>query len=66
MISQILQAFRGKEARDIETLSKVISDFSKVIANIEDDISEVDLNPIMVFDKGQGVKIADSLITFAN
>lgn len=64
--SQILQAYRGKEARDIEALSKVISDFSKVIASIEDDISEADLNPIMVFDRGQGVKIADSLITFTN
>lgn len=63
-VSQILQAYRGKEARDIEALSKVISDFSKVIANAEDDISEADLNPIMVFDQGQGVKIADSLITF--
>lgn len=64
--SQVLQAYRGKKARDIDALSKLISDFSKVIATVEDDILEADLNPVMVFDEGHGVKIADGLITLKN
>lgn len=62
--SQILQAYRGKEARDLDALSKVIADFSNVIASAEDNILEADLNPIMVFGEGKDVKIADSLLTF--
>lgn len=64
--SQVLQAYRGKKARDTEALSELISDFSKIIATIEEDILEADLNPVMVFDEGQGVKIADGLITLKN
>ena len=64
--SQVLQAYRGKKARDIDALSKLISDFSKVIATVEEDILEADLNPVMVFDEGHGVKIADGLITLKN
>lgn len=62
--SQILQAYRGKEASDIAELSQVISRFSEVIASLDEDILEADLNPIMVFREGQGVKIADGLMTF--
>ena len=62
--SQILQAYRGKKASDIAELSQVISRFSEVIASLDEDISEADLNPIMVFSEGQGVKIADGLMTF--
>lgn len=64
--SQVLQAYRGKKARDTDALSKLISDFSKVIATVDEDILEADLNPVMVFDEGHGVKIADGLITLKN
>ncbi|MGE7778865.1 acetate--CoA ligase family protein [Peribacillus sp. NPDC097264] len=62
--SKILQGYRGKEASDIAALSQVISKFSEVIASLDEDLSEVDLNPIMVFCEGHGVKIADGIITF--
>ncbi|MFJ8063214.1 acetate--CoA ligase family protein [Psychrobacillus sp. NPDC096426] len=62
--SKILQAYRGMPAKDIEELSQVIAKFSELIFNLEDDLLESDLNPIMVFGEGQGVKIVDGLMTF--
>lgn len=62
--SEVLHAYRGKAASDIEELSKVISQFSYVIASLQEDLIEADLNPVMVFSEGQGVKIADGLMSF--
>ena len=61
---EVLYAYRGKPASDIKSLSEVISQFSYVIAALQDDLLEADLNPVMVFGKGQGVKIADGLMSF--
>lgn len=62
--SEVLQAYRGKLASDIDALSNVIAKFSTVLASLDNDILEADLNPVMVFSEGQGVKIADGLMTF--
>lgn len=61
---ELLNAYRGKAASDLEALSEVISQFSYVIASLQDDLLEADLNPVMVFSEGQGVKIADGLMSF--
>lgn len=61
--AQILHAYRGKAAYDVKALSEVISRFSEVLAQYEEHIIEADLNPIMVFEEGKGVKIADALLT---
>ena len=62
--AKVLEAYRGKPASDINALSEVISTFSEVVAVLEDDLIEADLNPVMVFNEGHGVKIADGLMTF--
>lgn len=62
--SKILEGYRGKPANDIEELSKVISKFSELIASLGENLLEADLNPIMVFREGKGVKIADGLMSF--
>jgi acetate---CoA ligase (ADP-forming) len=61
--SPILQSYRGKQPYDVEELSKLISQFSHFIASQEEKLVEVDLNPVMVFTKGQGIKVADGLMT---
>ena len=62
--AKVLEAYRGKPASDINALSEVISKFSEVVAALEDDLIEADLNPVMVFNEGHGVRIADGLMTF--
>jgi acetate---CoA ligase (ADP-forming) len=61
--SPILQSYRGKQPYDVEELSKLISQFSHFIVSQEEKLLEVDLNPVMVFTKGQGIKVADGLMT---
>lgn len=61
--SAILQSYRGKPPYDVEELSNLISQFSHFIVAHEEKLLEVDLNPVMVFAKGHGIKVADGLMT---
>jgi len=61
--SPILKSYRGKPPYDIEALSLLISQFSHLIVKQEKKLVEVDLNPVMVFAKGKGIKVADGLMT---
>jgi len=61
--SPILQSYRGKPPYDVAELSNLISQFSYFIVSQEEKLLEVDLNPVMVFPQGQGIKVADGLMT---
>jgi acyl-CoA synthetase (NDP forming) len=63
---KILQGARGKPPCDIEALGTVIARFSEMLAGAGSAVREIDMNPIMVFANGQGVKVADALITLNN
>jgi acyl-CoA synthetase (NDP forming) len=58
----ILGPYRGKPAADTDALIDVIVRLSHFAADHADDIAEIDLNPIIVHAKGQGVSIVDALI----
>ena len=36
---------------------------SQLATDLGDTISEIDINPLVVFEKGQGVKAVDALVT---
>ncbi|MFQ5484121.1 MAG: acetate--CoA ligase family protein [Desulfobacterales bacterium] len=59
---QILQGARGKTGSDIEAVVDVLLRISKLAKDWEDTISEIDINPLIVFDKGRGVKATDALV----
>lgn len=61
--SSVLQGLRGQPPYDVAALSRVIAAFSRLVADAGDVLEEIDLNPIMVFGQGRGVKIADALVT---
>lgn len=54
-------AFRGRGALDVEALADTIARVS-VLAAQEDRIAELDINPLFVRSRGQGVVAADALI----
>jgi acyl-CoA synthetase (NDP forming) len=58
----ILGPYRGKPAVDTDALIDVIVRLSHFAADHADDIAEIDLNPVIVHAKGQGVSIVDALI----
>ena len=60
--AQVLGPFRGAPAADTEALIELIVRLSHFAADHADEIAEIDLNPVIVHAKGQGVSIVDALI----
>ncbi len=60
--AKIFGAFRGAPPADLEALVELIVRLSQFAANHVDEIAEIDLNPVIVHAKGQGVSIVDVLI----
>ena len=60
--SVLLKGFRGASPKDIEALAHLLVNLSQLGASLSEDVKELDLSPVMVLDKGQGVKAADALV----
>ncbi len=58
----VLGPYRGALPADIEALIELIVRLSLFAADHADAIAEIDLNPVIVHAKGQGVSIVDALI----
>jgi acyl-CoA synthetase (NDP forming) len=66
MISQIrahklLEAFRGSKPKDIKALEEMILRVSQLVMDFPE-IRELDMNPVIVYDKGKGCNVADARI----
>jgi acetyltransferase len=59
---RLLSGHRGAPAADRTALVDTLVRLSRFAAAHEGSIAEVDLNPVMVLPRGQGVRIADALI----
>ncbi len=59
----VLQGARGKMKADIDAFSDVICRVSQLLTRAQD-IAEIDLNPVIVHEKGKGVSIVDSRVFF--
>ena len=62
-IYPLLQGARGKGRLDMDALVDVICRVSFLMAT-ESDISEMDLNPVIVHSEGQGVSMVDARVFF--
>lgn len=58
----ILKGARRKEPYDMESLVKTFTRFSLMVSHLEESIQEMDINPLKVFTKGNGVKALDVLV----
>ncbi len=58
----LLGAFRGKPEADVEALADLMVRLSQFAADHAETIAEIDLNPVIVHDKGKGVSLVDALI----
>jgi acetyltransferase len=59
---QILKGFRGKAPADIEKITGVLMKLSDLSMDLKETIKEIDINPLMVYGEGQGVKVVDALV----
>ncbi len=60
--AHVLDPWRGQPVADADALVDLMVRLSHFAADHADDISEIDLNPVIVHDHGQGLSIVDALI----
>lgn len=58
----LLDGFRGAEPADLAALARLVVQISEFATRFADDVSEVELNPVLVHPAGQGITIADALV----
>jgi acetyltransferase len=62
--ARLLEGFRGRLAADIDALADTLVRVSQMAAQLDGSLAELDINPLMVLPKGQGVKAADAVAVF--
>ena len=60
--AQLLRGFRGKPPADIGALADALVRVSHLAVHLDGKLAELDINPLMVFPAGQGVKAVDALV----
>jgi acetyl coenzyme A synthetase (ADP forming)-like protein len=58
----ILAGVRGEKPRDRDAMADTICRYSAMILDLQDEISESDANPVLVYEEGKGVKVVDARI----
>ena len=58
----ILDGVRGAPPADIEEVVRIIMCFAQLCIDLRDDVAEIDINPLVVFEHGTGAKVVDCLI----
>jgi len=58
----LLTGYRGDTRRDIAALARVIMAAGRLAQDFQDDLSELDINPVLVLPEGKGVKAVDALV----
>lgn len=59
---QILKGFRGKKRADMDSIVDILVKLSHLCIDLQEILGEIDINPLMVFDEGQGAKALDALV----
>jgi acyl-CoA synthetase (NDP forming) len=59
---KVLDGVRGASASDIDAICDAICRLSWLAVDLSDDVAEIDINPLIVFEPGAGCAAADALI----
>ena len=62
--ARLLQGFRRRPAADLEALEDTLVRVSYLAMHLEGNLTELDINPLIVLPSGQGVKAVDGLVVF--
>jgi acyl-CoA synthetase (NDP forming) len=64
--ARLMQGFRGRPLADIDALADALVRVSQLAVDLGDLISALDINPLMVLPRGQGVRAVDALVELAS
>ena len=60
--AQVLKGFRGKPPADVDSIVDVLVRLSSFASSQKDRIAEIDINPLIVREKGRGARAVDALV----
>jgi acyl-CoA synthetase (NDP forming) len=63
--ARLLQGFRGRPPADVDALVDAVVRLSQLAVDLGDLIAALDVNPLMVLPKGQGVRAVDAAVELA-
>ncbi|MCD6126853.1 MAG: acetate--CoA ligase family protein, partial [Methanomicrobia archaeon] len=58
----LLYGVRGEKRKDIDSICDILMKISNLVYQIRD-ITELDINPLIVLEEGKGAKIVDARMT---
>ncbi len=59
---KVLAGARGKAKADIDAIADTLVKVSRMAVELEDNVAELDINPLLVLPEGKGVRVADALV----
>lgn len=62
----LLSGVRGEQPRDQEALVGIMMKLSRLAVELEDEIAELDINPLIVYADGEGAVAADALVILSD
>ena len=62
----ILKGVRGEAESDVDAVAEILCRFSRLSMDFVDEIAEIEINPLIVFEKGKGAVAVDCLITLSD
>ncbi|HLT19379.1 MAG TPA: acetate--CoA ligase family protein, partial [Thermomicrobiales bacterium] len=58
----ILDGTRGQGPADVDAVVDILQKFSQLCLDLQDDVAEIDINPLLVYERGQGALVVDCLV----
>lgn len=60
--SPLFYGYRGKPELDVDALAQMLANVARLAADKKEELAELDINPVFVYEKGKGVCPADALV----
>jgi hypothetical protein len=58
----LLKGARGQKPADCNAIVEVLCQFSRLCLDLRGVVQEIDINPLLVLDEGQGARAVDCLV----
>lgn len=64
--ADLLKGIRGQQPADLKGIAEIIVALSRLAFDYSQEIEEVDINPVIVYPEGHGVRAVDALVKLKN